>query len=450
MSSAPPMKPVKPVKPVVKTNKRAVAWIIGGVFLPWIWAVFFIPWSVSLIVGVCAGGVCLVLISQLAQQVFVPRRASDGAAQSKAQIAGFRGGEGLHTLLDRWSTISHNTHTSLQGMNHEIDHVMRQTEQAVLDIGSSFRDITSKTTAQMEYAMGLLKTTRDPAGVDEAATFEGGESLTDYIRSYEGMLDHMSNKLIHFSDVSLDLVKGQQNLQENAKSVDGLLDEMELIASRVSLLALNTSVVSGGVVGNERAFVEMSDKIRELSQSANEFNRRIRKHMQGMKEGLRSADESMRSMSADLKEVARSAKNDVTKLTTSMLEKNQEVTEIVENINKLGEEVKQDIYKIIMSLQFQDITQQRLEHLKNPLLQGLSQHLCSITDETRILNKKLQAPQAKSEKNFVVVGGSSKPKSEAVERPPEETSLSQDKSQDRNQDRNQDRKKSAGYDVELF
>ena len=431
-------------KPVIKTNRRAVAWIIGGVFLPWIWAVFFLPWSVSLIVGVCAAAVCLVLISQLARQVYVPRRTSDSATVTNDQIAKIRAAGGLHTLLDRWSTISHNTHTSLQSMNHEIDHVMHQTEQAVLDIGSSFREITSKTTAQMEYAMGLLKTTRDPETVDDKgdkSAIEGGESLTDYIRSYEEMLNDMSNKLIHFSDVSLDLVKGQKKAQENAQAVDGLLDEMETIASRVSLLALNTSVVSGGVAASERAFVEMSDKIRELSQSANEFNRRIRKHMQGMKVDLRSADESMRDMAVELKEVARTAKNDVTKLTANMLDKNQEVTGIVENINKLGEEVKQDIYKIIMSLQFQDITQQRLEHLKDPLLQGLSQHLCSITDETRILNKKLQVPHAEAEKTFRMVGVPTKTKSE----PPEKAEATVE-----NRPLPQDKHKPAGDDVELF
>ena len=431
-------------KPVIKTNRRAVAWIIGGVFLPWIWAVFFLPWSVSLIVGVCAAAVCLVLISQLARQVYVPRRTSDGATVTNDQIAKIRAAGGLHTLLDRWSTISHNTHTSLQSMNHEIDHVMHQTEQAVLDIGSSFREITSKTTAQMEYAMGLLKTTRDPETVDDKgdkSAIEGGESLTDYIRSYEEMLNDMSNKLIHFSDVSLDLVKGQKKAQENAQAVDGLLDEMETIASRVSLLALNTSVVSGGVAASERAFVEMSDKIRELSQSANEFNRRIRKHMQGMKVDLRSADESMRDMAVELKEVARTAKNDVTQLTANMLDKNQEVTGIVENINKLGEEVKQDIYKIIMSLQFQDITQQRLEHLKDPLLQGLSQHLCSITDETRILNKKLQVPHAEAEKTFRMVGVPTKTKSE----PPEKAEATVE-----NRPLPQDKHKPAGDDVELF
>jgi len=274
----------------------------------------------------------------------------------------------------------------------------------------------------MEYAMGLLKTTRDGEAGNNDRKAEGAESLTDFIRSYEDLLSHMSNKLIHFSAVSLELVQGQKKAQQNAREVDGLLGEMEAITSRISLLALNTSVVSGGVAANERSFVEMSDKIRELSQSTAEFNRRIRSHMQGMKTDLRAADESMANMAHELKDVARTAQADVVQVTTSMRNKNKEVTTILENINALGEEVKQDIYKIIMSLQFQDITQQRLEHLKNPLLSELRRHLSSITDETRVLNKKLQAPTAKSDlsgKAFRIVGAELKDKAE----PPMESAV---------------------------
>lgn len=431
------------VKPIVKTDRRAVAWIVGGVFLPWVWATFLLPWAVSLAVGICAAGVCAVLISQLARQIHAPKRRSDDPSISADQIAKIRAA-GLHTLLDRWSNISHSTNTSLQGMHGEIDTVMGQTEQAVLNIGHSFREITNKTSAQMEYAVGLLKTTRDAETDNNDRTAEGAGSLTDFIRSYEDLLRHMSDKLIHFSDVSLALVQGQKKAQQSAREVDGLLTEMEAIASRISLLALNTSVVSGGVAVHERAFVEMSDKIRELSQSATEFNRRIRSHMQGMKSDLRSADQSMANMASELKDVARTAQADVGQVTANMRNKNKEVTAILENINALGEDVKQDIYKIIMSLQFQDITQQRLEHLKNPLLSELSRHLCSITDETRVLNKKLQVPNAKnglSETAFRVVGAQPKAKAEPpVEQAAQTAPAAVPKQQQR----------TAGNDVELF
>ena len=149
-------------------------------------------------------------------------------------------------------------------------------------------------------------------------------------------------------------------------------------------------------------------------------------------------------MAHELKDVARTAQADVMQLTASMRNKNKEVTAILENINALGEDVKQDIYKIIMSLQFQDITQQRLEQLKNPLLSELSRHLSSITDETRVLNKKLQVSNVKSEpaeKAFRVVGAQVKPK---IDPPAEPTAQPAPAVAAERQQR------AVGDDVELF
>lgn len=425
-------------KVVARTDKRAVAWIVGGVFVPWIWVVFFMPWAVSLAVGVCAAAVCIVLVTQLAREVYVPKRRTDGNSISADQIAKIRAA-GLHTLLERWSNISHTTRNGLHSMQSEIDDVILHTEQAVLNIGTSFHAITNKTTTQMEYALNLLKSARN----HNATPKDGArnESLTDYIQCYEALLADLSAKLMHFSDVALEQAKRQKAAHDNARTVDSLLDEMESIASRVGLLALNTSVVSGGVAASERAFVEMSDRIRELSQSANEFNRRIRSHIQGMKADLRQGDDEMANMAAELKGVARKAKADVAELTARMREKNDDVTQVLENINALGSEVKHDIYKIIMSLQFQDITQQRLQSLKNPLLSELSQHLCSITDETRVLNKKLQPSGARppsAGQTFRVVGAQDGEARGATLQPPVEPAPRQPNAA------------AAGNDVELF
>lgn len=455
-----------PTKPITGRYGGVSAWIFGAVFIPWILAVFFMPWWVSLIAGVCAVGLYSIalyqltqLIGQLAKPVIAPRRATDDASFSNERIAKFRGVDGLPALLERWSTLSHSTHGSLQNVDQEINHVINQTERAVLDIGSSFQTVINKMTVQMEYVLGLLKTTRNTnlKGVDEQMTADGGESLTDFIRAYENLLNQMSDKLIHFANVSLELVMGQKIAQESAESVDKFLDEMSNIARQVSTLSLRTSVASGGVSANERAFTETADKIRDLSQKANEFSRHIRTHMQGMKADIKSVDDSMVSMAAELKDVARNAKSDVSKLTRSMLSKNQEVTEIVENINNLGKELKQDIYKIIMSLQFQDITQQQLQRLKDPLLQDIGQRLDSITSETRILGKKLQATtESVVEASPVAAAGdAAKIKSEAHSKTVSSNGNKPDTEKAEEKMSSQENKKkpadkSAGGDAELF
>jgi hypothetical protein len=56
----------------------------------------------------------------------------------------------------------------------------------------------------------------------------------------------------------------------------------------------------------------------------------------------------------------------------------------------LGNEIQGDLNNIIVALQFQDITQQKLQRLKPPMLTDLTASLRAIFDETRVLSGKLQ------------------------------------------------------------
>ena len=73
-----------------------------------------------------------------------------------------------------------------------------------------------------------------------------------------------------------------------------------------------------------------------------------------------------------------------------MLFNGQEVAETLSQIGALGNEIQKDINDIVVALQFQDITQQKLQRLKNPLLTDLLASLRTLFDETRVLSNKLQ------------------------------------------------------------
>jgi chemotaxis regulatin CheY-phosphate phosphatase CheZ len=74
-----------------------------------------------------------------------------------------------------------------------------------------------------------------------------------------------------------------------------------------------------------------------------------------------------------------------------MLYNSQEVAETLSQIGAIGGEIQKDINEIIVALQFQDITQQKLQRLKNPMLSDLLTSLRAIFDETRSLSVKLEA-----------------------------------------------------------
>ncbi|MES2355765.1 MAG: hypothetical protein V4568_15465 [Pseudomonadota bacterium] len=71
-------------------------------------------------------------------------------------------------------------------------------------------------------------------------------------------------------------------------------------------------------------------------------------------------------------------------------EYNQEITTVLTQIGELGNEIQTDINNIIVALQFQDMTQQKLQQLKSPLLTDLTSSLQTIFDETRVMSFKLE------------------------------------------------------------
>jgi hypothetical protein len=90
------------------------------------------------------------------------------------------------------------------------------------------------------------------------------------------------------------------------------------------------------------------------------------------------------------REAADAARGEASRLAREMLANGHEVAETLSQIGSLGNEIQKDINDIVVALQYQDITQQKLQRLKDPLLTDLVGSLRAIFDETRVLSNKLQ------------------------------------------------------------
>jgi methyl-accepting chemotaxis protein len=354
--------------------------------LPWFWAAFLIPWWVT-VVGMVMMPVAVIMIIVVAFPAPPgARRAGDDAEVSNTQIDKMREASfGLNNLLGRWSSVSRDTRASLEEVQQHVEDVIEHTETSVIEITNRFLAITRKTRTQMEYALGLLQQTKHSE--HEAEKGDVDLSLPQYIRASEAMLNSLTSHLLHFSESSLELARRQERVREQSRRIDELLDQMTGMASQVGLLALNTSVIVQG--SGQRDFVDLTDKVRGLSQAANDLSRDVRQSLGGIKNEITEAYAAITNMAQEARNTARQAQAEVGQLSDGMLSKNREVSDMLARINALGAEIQQDINQIIMAMQFQDITQQKLERLKNPVLSQTLTALHSLSEETRFLNSRL-------------------------------------------------------------
>jgi methyl-accepting chemotaxis protein len=311
------------------------------------------------------------------------RRTSDDRRVSDADIARLRrNADGdAQQLLVRMASVTRESKAQLEEVDQQVTEVMTHAESAVVEIGKRFVEVTRKTRKQVELAVGLLSNTRAEAQQGEAA-----ESLTDYIHASDALLKDLGKQLSGLGAELASLAARQEAVREDSKKIDGALDQLAGLASQIRVLALDSSRRGSS---DNRAFVEMTDRVRDLSMNADDSARAIRRILEDIKANAGSTDNAIRALAMQARDAGRKSNEQVTELTGATLTKMQQVNEALGEIGGLGERIQADINQIVIELQFQDITQQKLQRLKAPILTELASSWLTMFEETRAFNSRL-------------------------------------------------------------
>ena len=288
----------------------------------------------------------------------------------------------LEELLLHWVNVSQQYSDAALSMRKQIHTVTEQTEHAATTIAGSFQAIINKATVQARQAMELLEGT-------QGAMMEGvPQSLKDFIRVSDERLTKMADEVVRVADLSVRMVRELDGVQKRAQAIDGFLLDVEKLADQTSLLALNADIEAARVGEEGRGFSVVAQEIRRLSQRSHEFSDRIRQHLEGVRTGLNKTYGDMRTLSAADVDHAVEIKNEVLHLTRSLEGKNREVADTVSSINAISKEIAQDVQNVVISLQFHDITSQKLNGMLEPM-DDLRRMLFRLMQDTLAFDKSL-------------------------------------------------------------
>lgn len=343
---------------------KPAAWLAAVLaILPWVWTVGSIPMWMSLLSATCAMAV-------IALYMYVGRSPRTQANESAGASAA-----GLQNFLHRWSGMAHQTQNNLHDVRQQIHGVMEQTEQAVLSLSGSFRNITAKTSEQMSHALNLLQSTHGIALNPEYTPTMQSLSLPEYLRTSEELVQRLANEIVRYSEMSLKLLLHENEMHAGDKRLDDTLNEIQTLARKIE-----AATSAGGT----------ADEIAHLARHAVSASEDAQQRARGVRDARAGIYRSVAQIANEAKRAAESAKGEMTRVAGDMRKKNEEVAALVGRINTLGEEVRKDIYRVVVELQFQDITHQKLERVKTPLLNELGQGLRAIAQETHLLYEKLR------------------------------------------------------------
>ena len=346
--------------------------------MPWAWAAFWVPWWVNLmclLMVPIAMGILMFRVLPIPEE---PRRETDEPSVPDAQIRKMRKmSSGVHNLLSRWSIHADRSRTDIEAVSSHVDDVIEYSESAVVEIGKRFVSVTRKTRQQVVHALGMLEHTRADGKRRES------RPLPELVSAYEELAARISSSLAKVAESVEALEKRHETVRKDYEHVDTLLDQLATHDSQIGVLALNTSVKGHDVVS-------VSDQIRTLSLESKALTRDIRRTLEQVRGQATTTHGAVRNAVSQAREAAQFANTEGQKLAREMLYNSQEVAETLSQIGAIGNEIQKDINEIIVALQFQDITQQKLQRLKHPMLTDLMNSLRAIFDETRSLSSKLE------------------------------------------------------------
>ena len=351
-------------------------------FLPWLWLSALIPqWALLTALGIVplAAFVALVLVMKdlnaeddelaASDEPFLKWRKRTRLFQQVVV--------GLDTMLERWDTASQVNRKKLDMVNDSVEEVIKLTENAVTEISRRFRVLVGKANEQTEAAMSLLK-------ADDGER-SGILSLPEFIQAYDSQLVNVTTHMTSFSQAADEMASHQKRVSEHARVMEETIDGLRNMASQISRIALDGSVAMTSQTLNPRDFVEMTDRIRAISAEAHELTRKTRQGLDAIGDEVRQGNKRTTQVAEAARRAVEVARTEIGTLNAATIEQTRQIEITLTRINDLSVEIQKDINQIIVAMQFQDITRQKLERLHKPTLGAAAESLSLLSHETQAL-----------------------------------------------------------------
>ncbi|GJL66574.1 MAG: hypothetical protein NPIRA05_15450 [Nitrospirales bacterium] len=239
--------------------------------------------------------------------------------------------------------------------------VIQETEEAASGLIQRFQTIATRAREQASEAEAILLAGE---AIDSSGTDSSVEGI---LHETSNTMDMFVNQVTSTSQITMSTVSVMEKAVGTTSRIANVVEEVEFIADQTRLLALNAAIEAARAGEHGRGFAVVADEVTKLANRSGQAAEQIRMLATEVKETTESAMTELQSLAAiDISDTL-DAQHRVMEMTKVMINKNQELHDNMTQNTGRAKELGNDISQIVMSMQFQDITRQKLEHVYQPL-----------------------------------------------------------------------------------
>ena len=183
----------------------------------------------------------------------------------------------------------------------------------------------------------------------------------------ETTLDNYVDIFVQVSDKSIAAAHKIQDMTSEMDAMFSLLAQVQKLAEQTNLLALNAAIEAAraGEVG--RGFAVVAQEVRNLSDTSQALNDRIRQQTGGAKKLLANTSQLVGEIASLDMKVALDAKGNMDEMIRELVEANRHISETIDNSAVVANDIQRDVSQAITAMQFEDSMSQISQYVLSQL-----------------------------------------------------------------------------------
>lgn len=250
-------------------------------------------------------------------------------------------------------------------LNGQLQAVVEYTEEAAMQLSRSFISINGKAKKQVQEVQrvfGLISEQESAGGWGTSGDLS--ESALENIRSNLNSLTEGLDSLVEQIKKNSDSI---HSILRQTKAIEEIVEASSEITENSRVLSINATIEAARAGEHGRGFAVVAGEFKQMTERSEETTAEIESTVQMITQLISQVQgefEQSKAMSLQLGEQAKTRGRESLDKIDTMIDQTKED---LEKLSGQAESFAKDINSIIMSIQFQDITRQRIEHVIEPL-----------------------------------------------------------------------------------